>query len=434
MDETKNTEVISSKTSVFPSLEIIDPFIRRIEGYYDTFDFSPADLEMRLARRQSQRIEFLKAVEDNKLLTPEERVAVSIATEIAPIMDEIYGSLLNNPNYKIDNKYVPVISRIGNKYIEFFDKHPLWGDTLKLIKQWVNNPEQNTLNTLRQQADTISQKMLDDQGLQLIFYLDNWDYKATKEEYENPKYLSPFLMLLIPGYNYLTKFNYINTDEISSIYFGYSIVQAGDAVTGITSAIRTEKGELIVINNFQDYNAESIKSCEKILKASGIDFDQNEVEQCYANFLILHELGHPHSDDLLTDDFMETQAEWLSSRFMYKRVFEKILNSKQTDTSEMKKNIIMLLNFTWMTHSRLHDKDAEFYVQSDKRLWQAFIDYELLKIKDGNIVIDINKEKIKQIITFFDTLDNEENIKIFDIEIENNEKELSNYWKKWFGE
>lgn len=332
-----------------------------------------------LKKVQKERWAVEKKLAEQKLLRPDELIGLQLATSIAFRIDLIYFHKLKGNISELKTESDRLIQQIDRlllgvspeeklKIEQFLGKHPLWRETLNLIKKYTLNQTGriDDSNKINKAATRLAKKMGAASGPKL-FFLPEEENEKVMGDLAKRKTFVPQILFTIPVEGRTEKnikgkkiFHPLGLDH-GNLFYGFVVLQAGSALKWEQSALAIDGGALLLINNFIGNYEESVNSTFRAARKHKIKITKSEIWQTFIDLLLYHEIGHSKVYPKI-DKKMGSWTEWLANSYMYSRILNFILKQKK---SNWEKILFMLLSQVELTKKRVKDQSAEKYTNSE---------------------------------------------------------------------
>lgn len=385
-----------------------------------------------LTNIQKKRWDIERIVSERKFLEPEELTGLQIATTIAVYIDLIYfhklkGHVdeLRDISEKLEKQINELVEEV--EFRSFLEMHPLWIDTLNLIKKYsLNqyNDKEDCSKDINKESTEIAKKMGKAAGPKLFFLPEEESDKVLGDEVEKDTFVPQLLFTLPFDKNKFTHPFKINDENI---FYEFVMLQAGSALLWQQSALAIDGGALFLVNNFIGNYEDSVKYSIKTAKIRGIIITEEEIWNMFADLILLHEKGHSENYEK-TDSRLGGWFEWLANTYMYEQALS--FADKQEEPDQ-KKIIFVLMAMIELTKRRTSDKAAIKYINSEILFLHLLNESGLIDFE--NSTFNITHEGLKKLIDSirkcqgFDCLEKEQK-KISKI----GKEKFINFWQNHF--
>lgn len=385
-----------------------------------------------LTNIQNKRWDIERIMIEKNLLEPDELRGLQIATTIAANIDLIYFHKIKGHKDGLIDISKKLESQIDELIIEeefriFLKTHPLWIDTLNLIKKYSlnqHNDREDCSKDINRESMEIAKEMGEVTGPKLFFLPDEENEKLLGEEVRKETFV-PQLIFTLPynGKNFKHPLQINN----KNVFYEFILLQAGSALLWQQSALAIDEGALFLVNNFVGNYEDSIKYSIKTAAKHGITITEEEIWYMFADLLLLHERGHSENYEE-ADQRLGGWFEWLANTYMYEQALSFADSQKEP---EQKKIIFALMAMIELTKKRAGDKAAIKYINSEILFLHLLNESGLVDFKSSTF--NITHESLKKLRNSirecqgFECLDKQQK-KINKI----GKEKFINFWQKYF--
>jgi hypothetical protein len=399
-------------------------------------DFDKLKSPWSLKEVQKIRLGVERKLAEKKLLNNDELLGLQLATLIAPQIDLIYYHKLKGNIDQLKIESDRLMKQINHPEIDpeeklvidkFLEKHPLWRETLDLIKTYALNQIDKTDNSngINKAATSLAKRMGVSSGPKLFFLPEEENEKVMGDRAEKKTFVPQLLFTLPVGKNKIH--NPLNIDH-GNLFYEFVVLQSGSGLKWEQSALAIDGGALLLINNFIGNYEEQVNYTARAAKKHKINISKSEIWQTFIDLLLYHEIGHSKAYPK-TDKRMGPWAEWLANSYMYGKILK--FASGQKRFVNRQKIIFMLMSQVDLTKKRLKDSDAEKYINSELLFLHLMEKNGLINFDDSSFYP--NKERISKLRESIVSCRNYKNLKLENDGInEDRKKVLINFWQRYF--
>lgn len=314
------------------------PLVKASTEELDEMDLLFDKLPERVSAYHDIRSDLIKSIRKESLENNFLNVTLDFAETVFPHIDEIFLSIKNHPT-NAWSKLGSVTEGLKSSLEEFEQSHleikddPIYKENITVLRRLASSKSDEETKKIIKEHKEKEKKLISGKKNPFILLSFNEEFINDQEV------VVPMAYLLYPNGSEFK-------EKDPDIFYFYSLLRAGDAVSWFEPALAVDGGGLVFINEAIENYQENIVLAQQLFKDLGISMEEKDLKELFLYFTGAHELGHSkHYNPAWIKNYKEKDfwTEFLADSFMIEKVIDKLLLSD--DIGKRKKMLGALASF-----------------------------------------------------------------------------------------